>query len=54
MVPPPYGDGIWQLYNVDEDPGETEDLGKEMPDLLEDLKSAWEEYASDVGVIPAE
>nr|WP_282171152.1 sulfatase-like hydrolase/transferase [Ruegeria atlantica] len=54
MVAPPYGDGTWQLYNVDADPGETRDLAAEMPELLEDLKSGWDLYAMEVGVIPAE
>ncbi|WP_108861358.1 arylsulfatase [Ruegeria sp. Alg231-54] len=54
MVAPPYGDGTWQLYNVDADPGETRDLAAEMPELLEDLKSGWDLYAMEVGVISAE
>ena len=24
MIPPPYGSGVWQLFNVVEDPGEAE------------------------------
>ncbi len=54
MVSKPYGDGNWHLFNVDEDPGETRDLAAEMPDLLESLKLAWDQYSADVGVIPAE
>ena len=53
-IPEPYGDGNWRLFNVDEDPGETKNLAAEKPKLLEVLKSAWVEYADDVGVIPAE
>jgi arylsulfatase len=53
-IPAPYGDGNWRLFNVDEDPGETKNLAAEKPELLEVLKSAWTEYADDVGVIPAE
>ena len=53
-VPPPYGDGVWRLYNLDEDPGEARDLSGEMSDTLEELKAAWDEYAEDVGVIPPE
>ena len=33
------------------DPGETNDLSDEQPELLEELKEAWEEYADDVGVV---
>ncbi len=54
MISPPYGDGNWRLYNVAEDPGETRDLAPEMPDLLGTLKLAWNDYADEVGVIPAE
>ena len=53
-VAPPYGDGEWHLYNVDEDPGEANDLAGRMPDMLEELIAAWELYAEDVGVIPPE
>ncbi len=51
MVPEPYGTGVWQLFNVAEDPGEANDLSKVMPDKLRTLKSAWERYAKDVGVV---
>jgi arylsulfatase len=51
MVPPPYGTGVWQLFDVAEDPGEAKDLSKSMPDRLEVLKAAWDRYAKDVGVV---
>ena len=51
-VPPPYGTGEWQLFNVVVDPGEANDLSAEVPEKLEELKAAWERYASDVGVVP--
>jgi arylsulfatase len=53
QVPKPYGEGIWRLYDVVRDPGETHDLGTEMPDLLRELRAAWDRYAEDVGVVPA-
>ena len=53
-VPPPYGDGEWELYNLEEDIGESNDLSKEMPDKLEDLIAAFDAYAEDVGIIPWE
>ena len=53
-VPKPYGDGAWHLYDVVGDPGETRDLSAEMPDLLKELQAAWDRYAEDVGVVPAE
>lgn len=54
LVPSPYGDNAWHLFNVDLDTGETNDLAAEIPELLETLKAAWDEYAADVGVVPAE
>jgi arylsulfatase len=51
MIPPPYGSGEWQLFDVVKDPGEAQDLSNRMPDRLDDLRSAWDRYAKDVGVI---
>lgn len=53
-VPKPYGEGVWRLYDVVEDPGETRDLASERPELLKELQAAWDRYAEDVGVVPAE
>ena len=50
-VAPPYGPGKWQLYNLAEDPGETRDLAEQLPELLKELRAAWEQYARDVGVV---
>ena len=50
-VAPPYGDGAWRLYDLSDDPGETQDLAKQRPDLLEELQAAWREYADDVNLI---
>ena len=53
-VAPPYGDGIWHLYNVVDDPGETTDLAEDLPEKLRELQQAWETYAEDVGVVLSE
>ena len=50
-VAKPYGTGTWKLFDVERDPGETRDLSKELPEVLEKLKSAWERYAQGVGVV---
>jgi len=50
-VAPPYGSGIWQLYDVVADPGETRDLSEEQPEMLRKLRAAWDQYAQDVGVV---
>ena len=51
MVSKPYGTGQWQLFNVVKDPGEANDLSKSMPDKLDELKAAWDDYAKEVGVV---
>jgi len=51
LVAAPFGPASWRLYNTNKDPGETSDLSKSKPKVLEELKTAWEHYAEDVGVI---
>jgi arylsulfatase len=51
MVPPPFGEGEWQLFDLAKDPGETDDLSKTHPQKLEELKTAWKQYADEVGVV---
>ncbi len=50
-VSPPYGAGTWHLYNLEDDPGETRDLGKEQPLTLDRLIAAWDRYAEEVGFV---
>jgi len=45
------GTGVWQLFDLAKDPGETNDLAELMPEKLEMFKSAWNQYANDVGVV---
>ena len=47
----PYGNNVWELYNVENDPGETTDIAVKMPELLEELILEWEKYSNKVGVI---
>jgi len=53
-IAPPYGTGIWQLYNLADDPGETRDLAKEQPETLKKLEAVWDRYADEVGVVLSE
>lgn len=50
LIPPPFGPGSWQLYDVHADPGETKDLGDQNPDKLKELLVHWDEYVKEVGV----
>lgn len=45
------GDGIWRLFDIARDPGETRDLSLAEPDRKAELAAAWDRYAQDVGVI---
>ncbi|MEA3543070.1 MAG: arylsulfatase [Pseudomonadota bacterium] len=45
------GDGVWRLFDVARDPGETQDLSLVEAERKEKLIGAWEAYARDVGVI---
>lgn len=45
------GDGLWRLFDIARDPGETRDLSLAEPDRKAALSAAWERYARDVGVI---
>ena len=47
----PEGVGAWQLYDIDADPGETDDRAETRPELLEELVEAWDRYAAACGVV---
>ena len=48
---PPHGDGVWRLYNIAVDPGESRDLAETYPDLVEELHADYRSYADRVGVL---
>ena len=48
---PDYGPGRWQLYNLDDDPGETRDVSQENPAKLEELLADWDRYVEEAGVV---
>ena len=50
-LPAPYGSGDWQLYDLENDPGEIHDLRSEYPDRAQALAKAWEAYAEANGII---
>lgn len=45
------GEGKWRLFNLKDDPGETNDLSIDQAERLKLLADAWEDYARRVGVI---
>ena len=50
-LPEPYGNSHWQLYDLTNDLGETNDVAVEHPELVRELAEAWERYAAASGVI---
>lgn len=49
---PPVGDGQWHLYDIVRDPGETQDLATQRPEVFEQMKKDYAEYARANGVLP--
>ena len=41
----------WELFNLADDPGETNDLSAAEPALLAELVAAWEQFADDTGIV---
>ncbi len=50
-LPPPYGSGDWQLYDLLRDPGETVDLAANNLGLVGQMASGWEIYAEENEVV---
>lgn len=50
-VAKPGSDEGWELFNVEADPGETEDLADRYPEKLAELTSLWEEYVRTTQII---
>lgn len=48
---PPHGDGIWRVFNIALDPGETNDLSATHPQLMISLMKDYRDYADRVGVL---
>jgi arylsulfatase A-like enzyme len=43
-MPQPFGPGEWELFDLKQDPGEMNDLGKQHPDKLKEMIGLWEQY----------
>lgn len=50
-IPKPFGPEKWQLFNIIEDPGETDDLAEKKPEVLKELTDHWAVYAAETGLI---
>ncbi len=49
---PPVGDGLWHLYNIQTDPGETRDLQQQLPLEFRQMQQDYQDYAKRNGVLP--
>lgn len=47
----PYGDAIWRLYDVEKDPGETNDLKEVQQQKFTEMLNDYEEYKEEYGVL---
>lgn len=51
FVPAPRGPQRWELFNIRDDPGETEDLRDTYPETFSEMLALWEDYKKEVGVV---
>lgn len=49
---PPIGDGVWHLYNIATDPGETQDLRDQQPQRFAHMQALYEQFVVEHGVLP--
>jgi len=45
LLEKPFGTEAWELYDLDQDPGELFDLADSKPEKLKELIGDWEKYA---------
>ena len=50
-IEPPFGKGVFELFNMEKDPTESHDLSKQYPDKYNELLNEWKAYVKDNGVI---
>lgn len=48
---PPWGSDAWQLFELSKDPGETQDVARQFPEIVKRLSKDWTAYADANGVI---
>ena len=50
-IPPPTGSGHWELFDIEADPGEVNDLARSNPEQLAAMVKGWNRYATEKGVV---
>lgn len=51
FIPKPLGSDEWQLFDLSKDPGETENLAPQYPDIINELIDHWSEYVAETGLV---
>jgi arylsulfatase len=51
QIPPPFGSGEWELFNLADDPLEANDLTEQKPEKLQEMLGLWAKYVRENGVI---
>jgi len=52
--PKPRGKEDWELYNIDQDPAEVNDLAEKEPEILKKMILHWESYFTETGMLDAQ
>lgn len=52
-IEPPFGKGVFELFDIEEDPTESHDLSDQYPDKYLEMLAHWKAYVKDNGVILA-
>ena len=47
----PTGKGEWELFDLDKDPGEIDDLAQKMPDKLKEMMALFDQYVENTGTV---
>ena len=50
-VPAPHGPQRWELFDISQDPGETDDISESYPEVFQSMLKLWDEYKEEVGVV---
>ncbi|MUP21779.1 hypothetical protein GNY19_13435 [Enterococcus lactis] len=50
FLPPPRGQGKWELYDLSRDLGEVDDLAERMPEKLAEMIAHYERYFQESGM----
>jgi arylsulfatase len=52
LITPFGGDNTWNLYDIEKDPSETNNLASEEPELLNEMINAYNSFANNTNIIP--